>query len=147
MSQVEKACMRERIAQFLKYQPRNKLVFTPQLDSHLYSIDVGYELSTLIQEDLNSPQLSLIAEDKLHSIIRNFTKSDDTIGDYVALSNWGIIFEPELKFNLLSLLDSYSKNRTIIFVNCGEGDNEDFYLVNRFFKTSLHWESLKPYIL
>lgn len=139
--------MRERIAQFLKYQPRNKLVFTPLLDSCLHSVDVGYELSTLIQQDLNSPQLSLIAEDKLYSIIRNFTKSDDTIGEYVALSNWGILFEPELKLNLLSLLDSYSKSRTVILVNCGEGNNEDFYLVNRFFKTILHWESLKPYIL
>lgn len=139
--------MRERIAQFLKYQPRNKLVFTPLLDSCLHSVDVGYELSTLIQQDLNSPQLSLIAEDKLYSIIRNFTKSDDTIGEYVALSNWGILFEPELKLNLLSLLDSYSKSRTVILVNCGEGNNEDFYLVNRFFKTILHWEFLKPYIL
>ena len=139
--------MRERIAQFLKYQPRNKLVFTPQIDSSLHSVDVGYELSVLIQEDLSSPQLPFIAEDKLHSIIRNFTKSDDTIGEYVALSNWGILFEPELKLNLLSLLDSYSKSRTVILVNCGEGNNEDFYLVNRFFKTILHWESLKPYIL
>ena len=139
--------MRVRIAQFLKYQPRNKLVFTPQLDSHLYSVDVGYELSTLIHEYLDSPQLSLIAEDKLHSIIRNSTRNDDTIGEYVALSNWGILFQPELKFNLLSLLDSYSKSRTVILVNCGEGDNEDFYLIDRFFKTRLHWESLKPYIL
>ena len=139
--------MRERIAQFLKYQPRNKLVFTPQIDSSLHSVDVGYELSVLIQEDLSSPQLPFIAEDKLHSLIRNFTQTDDLIGDYVALSNWGIIFEPELKLNLLSLLDSYSKSRTVILVNCGEGNNEDFYLVNRFFKTILHWESLKPYIL
>ena len=139
--------MRERIAQFLKYQPRNKLVFTPLLDSRLHSVDVGYELSILIQKDLGSPQLPLIAEDNLHSLIRNFTKSDDTIGEFVALSNWGILFEPELKLNLLSLLDSYSKSRTVILVNCGEGNNEDFYLVNRFFKTILHWESLKPYIL
>ena len=139
--------MRERIVQFLKYQPRNKLVFTPLLDSCLHSGDVGYELSVLIQEDLSSPQLPFIAEDKLHSLIRNSTKNDDTIGEYVALSNWGILFEPELKLNLLSLLDSYSKSRTVILVNCGEGNNEDFYLVNRFFKTILHWESLKPYIL
>ena len=139
--------MRERIAQFLKYQPRNKLVFTPQIDSSLHSVDVGYELSVLIQEDLSSPQLPFIAEDKLHSLIRNFTQTDDLIGEYVALSNWGILFEPELKLNLLSLLDSYSKSRTVILVNCGEGDNENFFLVNRFFKTILHWESLKPYIL
>ena len=139
--------MRERIAQFLKYQPRNKLVFTPQIDSPLYSVDVGVELSALIQENLGSPQLPLIAEDKLRSLIGNSTLTDDIIGEYVALSNWGILFEPELRFNLLFLLDSYSKSRTIILVNCGEGDNEDFYLVNRFFKTHLHWESLKPYIL
>ena len=139
--------MRERIAQFLKYQPRNKLVFTPQIDSPLYSVDVGVELSALIQENLGSPQLPLIAEDKLRSLIGNSTLTDDIIGEYVALSNWGILFEPGLKLNLLSLLDSYSKSRTVILVNSGEGDNDDFYLVNRFFKTSLHWESLKPYIL
>ena len=104
--------MRERIAQFLKYQPRNKLVFTPQIDSSLHSVDVGYELSVLIKEDLSSPQLPFIAEDKLHSLIRNFTQTDDLIGDYLALSNWGIIFEPELKFNLLSpdFVIAYPKN-------------------------------------
>ena len=139
--------MRERIAHFLKYQPRNKLVFTPQLNTCLQSVDVGYELSGLIHEDLDSPQLPLIAEDKFQSLISNSTQTDNIIGDYVALTNWGLLFEPELKFNLLSLLDSYSKSRTVILVNCGEADNENFFLVNRFSQTSLHWESLKPYIL
>ena len=36
--------MRDKIAQYMALCPRNKLIFTPRLDSALKSVDVGYEL-------------------------------------------------------------------------------------------------------
>lgn len=67
------ACMRERITQFLKYQPRNKLVFTPSPHPHLNFINVGFQLSNANSENLDSPQRPLIQVDNLLTIIRHST--------------------------------------------------------------------------
>ncbi len=139
--------MREQIAQYLSYCPRNKLVFAQRIDSHLKTLDVGFELASLIKDDLSSPHLPMIAEDELNRIIRNSIQQDDIIGDYIALSNWGILFETDLKLNLVSLFDSYSKNQTLILVNCGEIVSEIFHLVSKHFNTRLPLEQLTPYII
>ena len=46
--------MRDKIAQYLKYDPRNKLIFAPSLDQYLRSVDVGFELAKSIEGDLSS---------------------------------------------------------------------------------------------
>lgn len=74
-------------------------------------------------------------------------RHDDVIGDYVAIANWGILFEPIFKFNLLSLIDSFSKSNTLILVDCGQADYENFHLVSKHFKTSFPIGDLHPYIL
>ena len=139
--------MRKKIAQYLKYNPRNKLIFTPKIDPNLHSVDVGFELASIIKNDLASPFLPMVAEDCFNSIMRKSTFHDEILGDYIAISNWGILFEPELKLNLLSLFDSYSKGQTLILVNCGEADNECFHLVSKYFNTTLDLGTLTPYII
>lgn len=139
--------MREKIAQFLKYSPRNKVVFTPSIPSCLYTLDVGYELASHIKDELDSPHLPMIAEDCLYSLIKHAIMPDEIIGDYVAITNWGILFEPILKFNLLSLFDSFSKSNTLILVDCGQADYENFHLVSKHFNTTFPIGNLHPYIL
>lgn len=139
--------MRERIAQFLSYDPRHKLVFVPTADPCLHTVDVGFELASRLNDKLASPHLSMLAEDELNAILRRSLCKDDIIGDYIALSNWGIIFEPELKLNLLSLFDSYSKSATLILINCGQADNECFHLVSQHFNSSVPLSKLSPFII
>lgn len=139
--------MREKIAQFLKYSPRNKVVFTPSVPSCLYTLDVGYELASLIKDELDSPHLPMIAEDCLYSLIKHAITHDEIIGNYVAIINWGILFEPSLKFNLLSLFDSLSKSNTLILVDCGQADYENFHLVSRHLNTTFPIGNLHPYII
>lgn len=139
--------MRERIAQFLSYEPRHQLVFVPKGVPCLHSVDVGYELASRLKGKLTSPYISMIAEDELNSILKSSVHKDDIIGDYIALSNWSILFEPELKLNLLSLFDSYSKNLTLILINCGQADNERFHLVNNHFNNSVPLGKLAPFII
>ena len=139
--------MREKIAQYFNYDPRNKLIFAPRLDRHLQSVDIGFELSKCIESDLTSPHLPMIAEDYLNTILRRSVKEDPIIGDYVALENWGILFEPALKLNLVSIFDSHSKSKSLILVNCGQADYENFYLVSKHFNTTFPIGNLHPYIL
>lgn len=139
--------MREKIAQFLKYCPRNKVIFTPTIDPCLKTVDGGYELANYIKNDLDSPHLPMIAEDCLYSLMQRAMMHDEVIGDYVAIANWGILFEPILKFNLLSLFDSFSKNNALILVDCGEADYEKFHLVSKHFNTTFPIGNLHPYFL
>lgn len=139
--------MRDKIAQYLNYDPRNKLIFAPSLDRHLQSVDVGFELAKSIENDLSSPHLSMIAEECLNAILRRAIKNDPIIGDYLAVANWGILFEPALNLNLVSIFDSHSKSSTLVLVNCGQADYENFHLVSKHFNTTFPIGNLHPYII
>ena len=139
--------MRDLIAQYLTYDPRNKLIFVPSLDRHLQSVDVGFELSKSIEPDLLSRHLPMIAEDSLNTILRHAVKKDAIIGDYIAIENWGILFEPSLKLNLVYIFDSHSKSSTLILVDCGHADYENFHLVSKHFNITFPIGNLHPYIL
>lgn len=139
--------MREKIAQYLSYESRNKLIFAPRLDHHLQSVDVGFELSKAIDSDLTSKHLPMIAEDCLNTILRKAIREDNIIGEYIAIENWGILFEPALNLNLVSIFDSHSKSNVLILVDCGQADNEMFHLVSKHFNTTFPIGNLHPYIL
>lgn len=139
--------MREKIAQYLSYDPRNKLIFAPSLDQHLQSVDVGFELSKAIDSDLTSKHLPMIAEDCLNNILLQSIKEDKIIDNYIAIENWGILFEPALKLNLVSIFDSHSKSNVLILVNCGQADYENFHLVSKHFNTTFPIGNLHPYII
>ena len=89
----------------------------------------------------------MIAEDCVNSILRRSIKEDDVIGDYVAISNWGILFEPALNLNLVSIFESHSKSNVLILVDCGQADYENFHLVSKHFNTTFPIGNLHPYIL
>lgn len=139
--------MRERIAKFLEFDPRNKVVFVPRLDSHLQTVDVGNVLAAAIEPHLSSPTLPQIAEEAIRKIMINARHHDPVIGPYVALRNWGILFEPSLEINLLSLFDQYDKNQTLILENCGVVANGRFHLANKYSNYGFPIGELKPYIL
>lgn len=71
--------MREKVAQYLTYNPRNKLIFAPSLDRHLQSVDVGVELSKAIEPDLSSKHLPMIAEDWLNNILHHAIRKDEIL--------------------------------------------------------------------
>lgn len=89
----------------------------------------------------------MIAEDCFNAILRRAIKEDPIIGDYIALENWGILFEPALKLNLVSMFDSHSKSNALILVDCGQADYENFHLVSKHFNTTFPIGNLHPYIL
>lgn len=87
----------------------------------------------LREENLRSQMIAYIAEDVLSEIL-SYVQIDPFIGKYVALDNIGILFEPELSFNLRAALDNASTSKSIIICSnafikdnrlffCQEGDN------------------------
>jgi hypothetical protein len=120
--------MQTLIADWLKNNPRNRLIFVQEANSNLHFVDVGQELSRKIQSSIASPNIAMIAEDALNEILHAAISEDDMIGRYVAITNWGILFEDALALNLQNIFASFSQSVVLIAQNTGTVVQNRFYL-------------------
>ena len=95
------------IKDYIAQTTRNKIVICRDSIGGLKFINVGYDLSKLLSKN------SYNYEEAVSSILDE-TFHDETIGNYLALTNIAILFEPELKINVSDILDAYSKNQCLI---------------------------------
>jgi len=114
---------KQHIAQYLAQAARNRLVFCHEHIEDLIFTDVGKVMANALKdENLRSQMVAYAAEDFLADILSS-PQIDSSLGKYIALENIGILFEPELGFNLKATLDNASTNKTIII--CSEAQIKD----------------------
>ena len=93
---------------------RNKIIFCHEPVTHLQFVDVGKEFSSAIigKEDPSafSSACKRIFEQTFH---------DEVIGAYLAISNWSMLYEPDLKLDLRSIVESFSINKCLILHSKG----------------------------
>lgn len=122
---------KQQIADYISQSTRNRLVFSHAPIDGLVYVNVGKALAeALSRENLRSSVVVYAAEDYLTEIISS-ENSDPIIGEYLALSNIGILFEPSLCFNLKSILDNASKNKTVIISSEGVIDTDRFFFMQK----------------
>jgi hypothetical protein len=92
-------------------------------------VDVGIELSSAIKEQEEPSSYSSACKR-----IFEQTYNDDVVGPYLALSNWSILFEPDLKLDLRSIIESFSINKCLILLSNGSIKENRYLLMdnNRF---------------
>ena len=113
----------QHIAQYLAQAARNRLVFCHEHIEDLIFTDVGKVMANALKDkNLRSQMVAYAAEDFLADILSS-PQIDSSLGKYIALENIGILFEPELGFNLKATLDNASTNKTIII--CSEAQIKD----------------------
>ncbi|MDD3910136.1 MAG: hypothetical protein PHN86_09325, partial [Proteiniphilum sp.] len=100
--------------QHIAADSRHKLLFVTREIEDISFVDVGTELSAAIEHILHEKRLSMVAEEALDKIVDQYTIYDPDIGDYVAIRNIGILFEPALHINLHAKVDSWSRTRVLI---------------------------------
>lgn len=121
--------MKAIIADYLAQATRNRLVFCHEQIDGLTFVNVGKILAeNLTKQDLHSPMIAYMAEEVLSEILSS-TKIDDEIGSYVALNNIGVLFEPDLAFNLKSVIDSASTNKVVIILSNGIIKSDRYYFL------------------
>jgi len=119
----------QQIAQYLQQATRNRLVFCHEPIDGLTFLNLGKVLATALRnENLRSPMIAYTAEDTLAEILSTL-QNDSRIGNYVALYNIGILFEPALELNLKSTLENASTNKTIIIRSDGTIRSDKFYFL------------------
>ena len=120
---------KEKIKQFISQVSRNKIIFCHEPISNLHFVDVGKELSFVIKEQEEPSGYSSACKR-----IFEQTYNDEVIGSYLALSNWIILFEPDLKLDLRSIIESFSINKCLILLSNGSIKEKRYLLMddNRF---------------
>ena len=105
---------KEKIKQFISKVSRNKIIFCYEPITQLHFVDVGIELSSAIKE-----QEELSGYSNACKRIFEQTYKDEVVGPYLALSNWAILFEPDLKLDLRCIIESFSINKGLILLSNG----------------------------
>ena len=116
---------KEKIKQFISQVSRNKIIFCHEPITHLHFVDVGKELSSAIKEQEEPSGYSSACKR-----IFEQTYNDEVIGSYLALSNWIILFEPDLKLDLRSIVESFSINKCLILLSNGSIKENRYLLMD-----------------
>lgn len=77
-------------------------------------LNLGKEYSKRLLPINNHRLFQALAYEHLDKLIVENTEDDKEIGEYIALSNIGILFEPELHINIREILEQWGKTQTII---------------------------------
>lgn len=79
----------------------------------------------------HSKHLPAFAEEAFRNILESSQYQSDRFGVCVGLTNLGILFEPELRINVLKAFEVYSQNHALFIEWLGEKDGDDFFFLSR----------------
>ncbi len=122
-----------QIIRFLSSAPRFKLIVVAdeQMLTYFSVFDLGYHLSMFLKENeqLRNKELPFIIQEELTRLINQNIIHHPDFGDYICLSNTGILFEKDLKVNVLQTIQRFSRNNLVILYWEGEiRGNKLFFL-------------------
>lgn len=120
----------DRLQSFIHSPSRNHLVLSNGCLDGIKYTDVGFDVSCFIEEIIGDRRLSMRVQDYITKFFREHIFQSDSLGQYLALSNVGILFEPALKLDVEALFDRWSQNITL-FIDMGKGVLTD----NRYYLT------------
>jgi hypothetical protein len=126
------------ITNYLHQSIRNKIVFCKKSIDGIDFINVGKELAILLGD--NPHEASCF--ETMYRQVLNKTKHNDQIGTYLAIENIGILFESELKIDLRSVLNQYSKNQCLIIKTDSTIENDTLYFIDSTDGVSVNLQGL-----
>lgn len=119
------------ILSFLKTQSRNKVVFYKDSINDIPAIDLGTELSQILFNLTDLTKLPMKVSLELENMLNTATIDHESYGRLLAISNLGILFEPELKVDFNNLLEKYSNTNTLFVKWEGAIDNKNLYFLSK----------------
>lgn len=110
------------IQSYLNSTARNKIIFFRNDIPGIEPIDLGNKIAGSISKIVNDKRLSFKAKLIIEDVLSSSLIEHDSYGRILAVSNIGILFEPDLKIDIINLFDSYSSG-TPLFIRW-EGETE-----------------------
>jgi hypothetical protein len=115
------------VADYIKSQSRNKVVFHSQHISDLESVNIGQRISESIYNFKEPGRIAMRVSSELNDILNTSISHHEVFGRYLSIENLGILFEPELKIDFARLLNSFSQNNVLFVKWDGEIDADNIY--------------------
>lgn len=140
----------EQIKSFIASNSRNHVAFIYGYKFDAVSfVDVGLGLSTKIEDILQHRKLSMKAQDYVNDIFREYTRHSDDFGDFLAIKNIGILFEPLLKLDVFALINRWSQNQLLLIQqNDSLVENNIFHLThNRSQEYSVNLQGINHIVI
>lgn len=110
------------IQSYLNSTARNKIIFFRNDIPGIEPIDLGNKIAGSISKIVNDNRLSFKAKLIIDDVLSSSLIKHDNYGKLLAVSNIGILFEPDLKIDIINIFDSYSSG-TPLFIKW-EGETE-----------------------
>ncbi len=126
------------IAYYLQQNTRNKIVFCREGIDGIRFINVGLELSRILGENPDT----MDGADTAYKQVLGQSQENGLIGMYLALENIGILFEPDLRLDVRSIFDNYSKNQCLIVNTDAEIADDRFYFLRKGDGTEVNLQGL-----
>lgn len=120
-----------QISIYLNSQSRNKIVFYKDYPFDFDPIDLGYLLAQSIYNLNNESKLSMKVTTELDKILNTAIKYHNIFGKILAISNIGILLEPDLKQDLNRLFEKHSINNVLFVKWDGEIENGNLYFLKK----------------
>lgn len=120
------------IDSYLSSQSRNKIViFTAPLNG-IIPFDIGVMISRTIATLTDDKRLSLKVTGVLDDIFNSLIIESEKYGKILPIKNLGILFEGDLKIDVLQLFDKYSRTNTLFIQWDGEIENNTLYFLSKY---------------
>jgi hypothetical protein len=124
--------MIDTIKTYLAQERRNKLIIMRSLnDLSIEKIDIGKALSKELLGQQDSKYLAQIANEKIVKLLNSSISYDERFGKYLAISNIGILFEPDLKITVSQTFKNYSQNNVLFVEWPGWIENDTLFFLSK----------------
>lgn len=120
-----------KIISLIKSYRRNVVIFHSDYIFDFEPIDLGVLLAQFIYSRKNYSKLPIQSIAFLNTYLSNAVSYHRTYGSILSISNVGILFEKELKINVISLFGSLSANNTLFIKYDGEIDGDELYFLHK----------------
>jgi phage pi2 protein 07 len=137
--------LKNKIKIYLDTHSRNKIIIHQNPLEDIDALNLGYILSKSIiklKSKLSLKTITLLEKQLNDAIIIH-----PYYGKILAIKNLGVLFEPELKINIYSLFDKFSKNNALFVEWEGDIENKNFFFLNKSDKINLNLNNLSHIIL
>ena len=123
--------VQRKILEYVNIQSRNKIVFYSEEMLDIKPIDIGKQLAQRIYNFKEDTKLPIKVTSEIEEIINDSETHHALYGSVKAISNLGILLEPELKQDLSRLMETHSNGNVLFIKWDGEIDNENIYFLTK----------------
>ena len=117
----------DALKDYIDRRARHNLIFVRSEIEGLEYVDVGKELAEALAVQTDAGMLPLLADKKLDAILERHTQEMMGRGQYVAVRNLGILFEPELALNVHAKISEWSREKALIVKLEGNIVDDEFH--------------------